>query len=951
MTMKGMVFLVVLLFAEHLVLGKPVENDIKVIFDTDANNELDDQHALAYLLFNEETFNVLGVTVNATHGGGNVSQHYEEAYRVLQLCGASQRIPLLKGADADFSSILPTIGKNSYDGSEAVEFIINEALRTTVDNKLTLIAVGKLTNIALALKKNPMVATKMRVVWLGGNFPQEGEYNLKADTAALNYVLKSDVAFEMVTVRYGENSGADAVRIEQATIQSEMPGKGPRTSFDVAGRHGGKFRTFGDYSVNLFEHISYRDKRRTRALFDVVPLSIVKNPSWGERRFIQRALYINGQWVRQEHDKRQITLWEHFDSDAIIQDFLSCFRHETTYLNGTFGDDEAIDDFLVDRWSFEEKPFPLANNAKGHYDTKREIQKQGDVFFSDGLALLPVGGRGMLMGQSDVVNRTEFTIWMRFSLSSDSTLSAVERTAEQFELFNVGNITLYGITDKYRPAEKGALYGLKGAASDWDRIVEMSPSADVNIDFDSWVQVAITKKNERGHDNYRIYYRIENANKTLVNWIYLGRLQVHANDGNELLTIGNLSSTYPLTGKFLLDELRCYERCLSDRQLLDIWPELAGFGNYPEKPYGTIIDYSPAHTGRYIAGSPSIVMLEDGSYLAKGDDYGPAVGISELARIYKSVDKGVSWKQISEVEGITWATLFMHRGEVYMMGTSAGHGIGHAIICKSLDGGFTWTKPSDTTNGIIFSDLSYHTAPVPVIIHNGRIWRAMEDEKGKGGWGKNFRALMLSAPIDADLLKASNWRASEPLGYNAQWLDQKFNGWLEGNALVSPTGDIVNFLRVSMTQGGGKAALITYDDLGKRPSFESQRDFVDFPGGSTKFHILYDTVSTTYWALSNAVLKKHNSDKSSEGMVRNALVLMTSTDLYNWQIRDTILYHPDVAKHGFQYPSFIFDGNDIVFVSRTAYDDGVGGAFRQHDVNYFTFHRIRNFRKLSLNTN
>ena len=35
---------------------------IPVIFDTDANNELDDQHALAYLLFNADVFDIKGIT-------------------------------------------------------------------------------------------------------------------------------------------------------------------------------------------------------------------------------------------------------------------------------------------------------------------------------------------------------------------------------------------------------------------------------------------------------------------------------------------------------------------------------------------------------------------------------------------------------------------------------------------------------------------------------------------------------------------------------------------------------------------------------------------------------------------------------------------------------------------------------------------------------------------------
>ncbi len=59
---------------------------IKVIFDTDANNELDDQFAIAYMLFNGNVFDVRGITVNATRNDKNVQGHYDEAERIMQLC-------------------------------------------------------------------------------------------------------------------------------------------------------------------------------------------------------------------------------------------------------------------------------------------------------------------------------------------------------------------------------------------------------------------------------------------------------------------------------------------------------------------------------------------------------------------------------------------------------------------------------------------------------------------------------------------------------------------------------------------------------------------------------------------------------------------------------------------------------------------------------------------------
>ena len=55
-----------------LILGcqskqKTAENNskkIRILIDTDTNNELDDQHALAYAFLNSEVFDLVGITVN-----------------------------------------------------------------------------------------------------------------------------------------------------------------------------------------------------------------------------------------------------------------------------------------------------------------------------------------------------------------------------------------------------------------------------------------------------------------------------------------------------------------------------------------------------------------------------------------------------------------------------------------------------------------------------------------------------------------------------------------------------------------------------------------------------------------------------------------------------------------------------------------------------------------------
>ncbi len=297
----------------------------QVIFDTDANNELDDQHALAYLLFNGDEFDVDAVTVNATYNGGDIEGHYQEANRILQLCNLESDIPLLKGANASFSEIIDQWDADNYDGMEAVDHLIEVTKREKID----IIAVGKLTNIALALYKEPDFARRTRIIWLGSNYPEPGEYNQDNDTIAMNYVLNSNIPFEMVTVRYGQPSGTDAVKVTQAEIDEKMPGLGPKTREPITGRHGGEFDNFGDYSVSLFKYIDYHGDPPSRPLFDMVAVAILKNSSWGEVKEIPAPVLIENQWVERPENQRKIKVWENFDKEAMLSDFFETMNNPT----------------------------------------------------------------------------------------------------------------------------------------------------------------------------------------------------------------------------------------------------------------------------------------------------------------------------------------------------------------------------------------------------------------------------------------------------------------------------------------------------------------------------------------------------------------------------------------------------------------------------------------------
>ena len=50
----------------------------------------------------------------------------------------------------------------------------------------------------------------------------------------------------------------------------------------------------------------------------------------------------------------------------------------------------------------------------------------------------------------------------------------------------------------------------------------------------------------------------------------------------------------------------------------------------------------------------------------------------------------------------------------------------------------------------------------------------------------------------------------------------------------------------------------------------------------------------------------------------------------------------DMDKVGFQYVDFEFEGDDIIYLCRTALND----ANTYHNSNYSTFHTVKNFRNL-----
>ena len=365
----------------------------------------------------------------------------------------------------------------------------------------------------------------------------------------------------------------------------------------------------------------------------------------------------------------------------------------------------------------------------------------------------------------------------------------------------------------------------------------------------------------------------------------------------------------------------------------------AGVARADVPPPGTVVYYSPP-TSKIFLGSPGIAQLGDGTLLVKCDEFGPGSTekVAAVTRVFRSADRGVTWSPAATVNGIYWCNVFEHRGAVYMIGTH--HEYGPLVVVKSTDGGTTWTKPADDKSGLVRPG-KWHTAPVPVVEHAGRLWRAVEDAAGPGGWGLNFHPHLISIPVDGDLLDAAQWTVSEAVPRDGGWLGGQFAYTLEGNAVVDrAAGRVRDVLRTDKPQ---LAAVATADADGRRLTIDPAFDRMPFEGVDKKFEIRWDARANLYFALANPALPGGGT-----GDQRNTLALYASPDLRTWTMRCVLLHHPDAARHAFQYADWTTDGDDLLVASRTAWDSPAGLPGRGHDADYLTFHRFGHFRTMTM---
>jgi len=172
----------------------------KIILDTDAYNEVDDQFAIAYAMYSP---NIELLSLNAapffnalsTSPGDGMEKSYQEILKITKLADPEGKItpPIYRGSDRILTD------KKTPVISDAAKNIVDTV--NASDELIYVVAIGAITNVASALLMDPSINDKMAVVWLGGHaysWPDTREFNLWGDVKAAQVVFASGVALVQI---------------------------------------------------------------------------------------------------------------------------------------------------------------------------------------------------------------------------------------------------------------------------------------------------------------------------------------------------------------------------------------------------------------------------------------------------------------------------------------------------------------------------------------------------------------------------------------------------------------------------------------------------------------------------------------------------------------------------------------------------------------------------------
>lgn len=286
--------------ADRVARLDPPTGDVRLVVDTDAANEIDDQFALAYALgaasLDVEAVHAAPFDDDRTAGPADgMERSHEEVRRVLGLLDRDPGALAFRGSRSTLDDGLPAT-------SPAVEDLIERAHADRAGD-LHVAAIGAPTNVAAAIRRAPEIVEEIVVVWLGGQphaWPTADEFNLRGDPAAVRTLF---------------DSGVPLVHVPCRNVAEHLT-----TSAAELDCHLGE-RPIAEYLRELFDECA--DRRGagavwTKEIWDLAPIAYLADPALASTHLAHSpALTADLTWNR-DPARHLIRVARGLDRDAVF---------------------------------------------------------------------------------------------------------------------------------------------------------------------------------------------------------------------------------------------------------------------------------------------------------------------------------------------------------------------------------------------------------------------------------------------------------------------------------------------------------------------------------------------------------------------------------------------------------------------------------------------------------
>ena len=271
-----------------------------VILDTDTYNECDDQFALSYMLKSQDVFNIEAITVAPySHKSKNVNveegqeNSYKEILKICKWLNFDTTYKVFKGSMDYIQN-----GYNEYNDA------VNKIIEIASKNKKTyILAIGAITNVALAIKKEPKIINKIEVIWLGGHSLLQDnnmEFNFKQDVNAVKIVFESKVKLTIIPCK---------------NVASNL-----RTSIYELNYYLKDKSELCNYLIDRFYNDGYHGIQERRIIWDIAVIAYMINKDWFTVKEINCPNVKNDTSYELTTNNHKISMVNYIDVDKVYTD-------------------------------------------------------------------------------------------------------------------------------------------------------------------------------------------------------------------------------------------------------------------------------------------------------------------------------------------------------------------------------------------------------------------------------------------------------------------------------------------------------------------------------------------------------------------------------------------------------------------------------------------------------